>query len=328
MQTNMLATVFGASGFLGRHTVRALAKTGWRIKAVCRRPNLANYLTPAGSVGQIELVRGNIHDDEAVAKAVEGADAVLNLTGVLFGHGEQSFEHVHVEAARRIAKAAKSAGAALLHVSAIGADIESDSSYAASKARGERAVREEHPDAVIVRPSVMFGPEDKFFNKFAAMARYLPFLPLIGAGHTRLQPAYVADVAGAVQLALADSAAAGKTYELGGPSIYTFKELMEFILHETGRHKLLVPVPFFAASVKAFFLQMPAMILPVTPLLTMDQVRLLRRDNVVSKGALTFNDVGITPHTVEAVVPGYLWRFHPKGQFRSMTERAADQRGT
>jgi uncharacterized protein YbjT (DUF2867 family) len=319
MQTNKLVTIFGASGFLGRHTVRTLAKAGWRIRAVCRRPNLANYLVPNGSVGQIQLFRGNVHDDDAVAKAVDGADAVINLTGVIFGHGEDSFTGIHEEAARRIAKAAKASGAAcLLHVSAVGADLESDSSYAASKARGERAVREEFPEAVIVRPSVMFGPEDKFFNKFGAMAKYLPVLPLIGGGHTRLQPAYVGDVAAAICLSLADEASGGKTYELGGPSVYTFKELMRYILRETGRKRLLLPLPYFMASTKAFFLQIPAMLLPITPLLTMDQVRLLKRDNVVSDGALTFADIGITPTSVEAVVPTYLWRFHPKGQFRSL----------
>jgi uncharacterized protein YbjT (DUF2867 family) len=314
--SNDLVTVFGASGFLGRHSVRALAKAGWRVRAVCRKPNLANYLLPAGHIGQIQLVKGNINHDEDVAQAVAGAGAVVNLSGVLFGHGEQGFEHIHVEAARRIGRAAREAGvAALLHLSAIGADPEAESSYARSKADGENALREEFTEAIILRPSVVFGPEDRFFNKFAAMARYLPVLPLIGGGHTKLQPVYVADVAAAVVRALALPEAHGQTYELGGPKVYSFKELLQFILHETGRKRLLLPLPFALATVKAFFLQMPAMILPIPPLLTVDQVRLLKSDNVVQDTARGFADLGITPATMESIVSGYLWRFHPKGQF-------------
>jgi len=236
---------------------------------------------------------------------------------VLFGHGEQGFEHIHVEAARRIGRAAREASVeALVHISAIGADAEAESSYARSKADGESALREEFAAAIILRPSVVFGPEDRFFNKFAAMARYLPVLPLIGGGHTKLQPVYVADVAAAVVRALALPEARGQTYELGGPKVYSFKELLQFILHETGRKRLLLPLPFALASVKAFFLQIPAMILPIQPLLTLDQVRLLKSDNVVQDGARGFADLGITPAAMESIVPGYIWRFHPKGQFR------------
>jgi NADH dehydrogenase len=322
--SNNLVTVFGASGFVGRHTVRALAKEGWRIRAVCRKSNLANFLLPAGQVGQIQLVNGNINDDDDVARVVAGAGAVVNAVGVLFGHGEQNFDHIHAEAARRIGAAAKAAGVlALVHISAIGADAEAESSYAQSKGCGERDLREEYPDATILRPSIVFGPEDMFFNKFASLARFTPALPLIGGGHTRFQPVYVADVAGAVVRALTLPEARGQTYELGGPKIYTFKELLGFILRETGRKRPLVPWPFFLASINAFFLQMPGMLLPITPLLTMDQVRLLKTDNVVHEGALGFADLSIAPNAVEAIVPGYIWRFHPKGQFGRGTRGAS-----
>jgi NADH dehydrogenase len=210
-----------------------------------------------------------------------------------------------------------------VHISAIGADAEAESSYAQSKGCGERDLREEYPDATILRPSIVFGPEDMFFNKFASLARFTPALPLIGGGHTRFQPVYVADVAGAVVRALTLPEARGQTYELGGPKIYTFKELLGFILRETGRKRPLVPWPFFLASINAFFLQMPGMLLPITPLLTMDQVRLLKTDNVVHEGALGFADLSIAPNAVEAIVPGYIWRFHPKGQFGRGTRGAS-----
>jgi len=307
-----LVTVFGASGFVGRHAVRALAKDGWRIRAVTRRPNLANYLQPAGTVGQIFIQKGDIHDDDSVAAALVGADAVVNLTGVLYSRGEQSFEAIQVEAAARIARLAREAGVkSLVHVSAIGANAEADSHYAQSKGRGELKVREEFPNATILRPSLVFGPEDEFFNKFASLARFVPMLPLIGGGHTKFQPVFVGDVAEAILRAVRDPATHGKTYELGGPTIYTFKELMQIVLHEISRKRLLVPVPFFLASIKAFFLGL----LP-KPLLTIDQVRLLKTDNVVSADALTLADLGITADALEAVVPSYLWRFRPKGQFQ------------
>jgi NADH dehydrogenase len=313
---NDLITVFGASGFVGRHTVRALAKQGWRVRAVSRRPNLANYLLPAGHVGQIQIVKGNVNDEESVVRAIAGAGAVVNLTGVLFGHGEQNFDHVHAGGARRIGAAARAAGVeALVHISAIGADPEALSSYAQSKGCGERNLREEFAEATILRPSLVFGPEDKFFNKFASLARISPALPLIGGGHTRFQPVYVSDIAEAVVRTLSSPEARGQTYELGGPSVYTFKDLLQYILRETGRRRLLVPLPFALASLKAFFLQMPSFLLPVPPLLTMDQVTLLRTDNVVREGAKNIADLGFKPTTMESIVPGYLWRFRPKGQF-------------
>ena len=318
-----LVTVFGASGLVGRHTVRALAQAGWRIRAVCRHPNLANYLLPAGVPGQIQLFKGNVRDDESVAHALQGAAAAVNLTGVLYSHGAQSFDALHVEAARRIGRLAREAGVkTLVHVSAVGADPDSESRYARSKGAGERALREEFPEATILRPSLVFGPEDHFFNKFAWLARLSPVLPLIGGGHTKFQPVFVGDVAAAILRALNDPAARGKTYELGGPAIYTFRELMRLILRETGRKRLLVPVPFFFASMKAFFLQMPSLFLPVAPLLTVDQVRLLKNDNVVHEGVLTLADLGITPVAVEAIVPSYLWRFRAKGQFQEIAGKA------
>jgi len=320
-----LVTVFGASGFVGRHTVYALAKEGWRIRAVCRHPNLANYLQPAGFPGQIQLFKGNVGDDESVAQALNGADTAINLTGVLFGHGEQSFEAIHVDAARRIGRLARDAGVrSLVHISAVGANPDADAHYAQSKGDGENALREEFPDAAILRPSLMFGPEDAFFNKFAALARISPVLPLIGGGHTKFQPVFVGDVAAAIVRAASDPDTRGKTYELGGPSVYTFKELLQFILHETARKRLLLPWPFFLASINAFFLQMPSLILPIAPLLTVDQVRLLRTDNVVSEGALTLADLGIVPDAVEAIVPNYLWRFRPKGQFQGIVKAVSE----
>lgn len=314
---NQLVTVFGASGFLGRHTVRALAKKGYRIRAVTRRPNLAHHLPPMGHVGQIQLFKADVHEDEQVAEALRGARYAVNLTGVLYSRGKQSFEAIHVGAAARIGKSAKAAGVqALLHVSAIGADPRSESDYARSKGQGEERLRENYPEATIFRPSIVFGPEDHFFNRFAGLARYLPALPLIGGGQTRFQPVFVGDVAAAIVAALTEERAKAKTFELGGPSLYTFRELMQFILRETDRKRLLVPLPFPIATIQAIFLQL----LPA-PLLTPDQVRLLRNDNVVKPGALTLADLGITPTSVEAEVPAYLWRFRPKGQYEPTATR-------
>jgi NADH dehydrogenase len=315
-------TVFGASGLVGRHAVRALAQAGWRIRAVCRYPNLANYLLPAGLPGQIQLIKGNVRDDDCVASALEGADAAVNLTGVLYSHGKQSFDALHVDAARRIGRLAREAGIkTLIHVSAIGADLDAGSRYARSKGAGEKALRGEFPEAAILRPSLVFGPEDQFFNKFAWLARISPVLPLIGGGRTKFQPVFVGDVAAAILRVLGDPATHGKTYELGGPTVYTFKELLQLIRRETGRKRLLVPWPFFLASINGFFLQMPSLFLPITPLLTVDQVRLLRTDNVVHEGAPSLAELGIVPVSVEAIVPSYLWRFRAKGQFQEAAEK-------
>jgi uncharacterized protein YbjT (DUF2867 family) len=308
MNTN-LVTVFGGSGFLGRHTVRALARAGWRIKVATRHPARGFFLRPLGTVGQIDFVKCDVSDAESVAHAVMGSSAVINLTGILFQKG-QTFADVQAEGAGNIAQAATRAGVrALVHVSAIGADLESDSTYAATKAQGEQAMREAFPDAVILRPSIIFGPEDGFFNKFAGMARFSPALPLVGGGHTRFQPVFVGDVAQAIVTALGD-AAKGRTYELGGPGVYSFKELLQIILREIGRKRALVPLPFGLASFKAAFLQM----LP-NPILTVDQVTLLKKDNVVAPTAAGLADLGITPTSVEAVIPSYLWRFRAKGEY-------------
>ncbi len=313
---NHLVTVFGASGFLGRHTVRALAKRGYRIRAVTRRPNLAGHLPPMGNVGQIQLCKADVLEPEQVAAALKGASFAINLTGVLIPHGDNSFDALHAGAAQTIAEEAKKAGVtALVHVSAIGADLRSESAYARSKADGENRLRKAFPGATILRPSIVFGPEDSFFNRFAALARALPALPLIGGGHTKFQPVYVGNVADAIVTALESETARGRTYELGGPSTYSFRELMEFILRETDRKRALVPIPFGLASVKAMFLQF----LP-SPLLTPDQVKLLRTDNVVGAGALTLTDLLILPTSVEAEVPAYLWRFKPKGQYEAVAE--------
>jgi NADH dehydrogenase len=311
---NNLVTVFGGSGFLGRHTVRALARAGWRIRVAVRHPNLGFYLRPMGTVGQIDLVKCDIADPDQVARALQGAQAVVNLCGILFESG-QSFEDVQAQGAANIAQAAAAAGVtALVHISAIGADSESESDYAVTKAEGEQAVREAFPNAVILRPSIVFGPEDSFFNKFAEMARFLPVLPLVGGGHTKFQPVFVGDVAQAIVTGLGRQD--GRTYELGGPAVYSFKELLQLILRETGRRRALVPLPFGLAMLNAAFLQ----ILP-KPILTMDQVRLLKRDNIVSPTASGLKELGITPTSVEAVVPSYLWRFHPKGEYADSQAR-------
>jgi len=310
-----LVTVFGGTGFLGRHTVRALAKAGHRIRVAVRYPNTGFFLPPYGTVGQIALVRCNVREADDVTAAVRGADAVINLTGLLYQSGEQSFEAVHVDAAEAIAKAAKEAGArTLVHVSAIGADKDAPAAYAATKGEGEARVSAAFPTAAIVRPSLVFGPEDDFFNRFAGLARFLPALPLIGGGKTRFQPVFVGDVAAAIAKLADDPALGGRTYELGGPTIYTFKDLMQIVLRETGRSRMLVPVPFALATLKAAFLQF----LP-HPLLTPDQVTLLKSDNVVT-GSDTLQTLGIAPTSVEAEVPAYLWRFRAKGQYEEIVK--------
>jgi uncharacterized protein YbjT (DUF2867 family) len=312
-----LVTVFGGSGFVGRHTVRALAKAGWRIRVGVREPNQAFFLKPAGTVGQIAPLKCDVTDAGQVAAAVQGADAVVNLTGILSPAGGYGFDDIHIDGAQNIAEAAARAGVkSLVHVSAIGADSESESAYAQSKAEGEMRVRAAFAGATILRPSIVFGPEDDFFNRFAGMARFLPFLPLIGGGKTRFQPVFVGDVAAAIVTALASEASRGKTYELGGPMTYSFKELMQIVLAETGRRRALVPVPFGIATLNSFFLQM----LP-GKLLTPDQVKLLHYDNVVSPTALTLADLDITGNSVEAEVPAYLWRYRAKGEYADLSRK-------
>jgi uncharacterized protein YbjT (DUF2867 family) len=309
-----LVTVFGGSGFLGSHVVRALAKRGYRIRVAVRRPDLAGHLQPLGRVGQIHAVQANLRYPGSVEAAARGADAVINLVGLLFERGKQRFEAIHVAGAEAVASAASAAGARLVHVSAIGADADAPALYARTKAAGEQQVLAAAPDATILRPSVVFGPDDSFFNRFAALARMAPALPLIGGGQTRLQPVFVGDVASAVVAAVEGRTGQGAVYELGGPEVQTLKEVMQYVLATIQRRRLLVPLPFALARLQAQFLQF----LP-NPLLTPDQVDLLRGDNVVSGEATrdrrTLEGLGIAPISVAAIVPNYLWRFRKAGQF-------------
>lgn len=314
--SDTLITIFGGSGFLGRHLVRTLAKRRYRIRVAVRRPELAGHLQPLGSVGQIHAVQANLRYPRSVEAAMRDASIAINLVGILFERGRQQFDLVQAQGAEQVAIAASAVGAKVIHVSAIGADENSPSLYAQSKARGESAVLTAAKDAVIVRPSIMFGPEDDFFNRFASMARFLPALPLIGGGQTRLQPVYVGDVAEAIALAVDGKARGGTIYELGGPEVRTFKEIMEYVLATIERKRLLVPLPFALAKLQASFLQF----LPKPPL-TPDQVELLRVDNVVSEQAIaerrTLEGLGLPATPVDTIVPSYLWRFRKTGQFRT-----------
>ena len=298
-------TVFGGSGFIGRYLVRRLAQQGWVVRIAVRDPAAALFLKPMGDVGQIVPLRADLRDDRAVAVAVAGAEAVINLVGILYERRRQTFQAVHADGAARLAGAAAQAGAArFIHLSAIGADAVSPSRYAQSKAAGETGVIRHFPAATIVRPSIVFGPEDQFFNRFAAMARLSPVIPLIGGGYTRFQPVYVADVVEAMINALADPASRGRIYELGGPRVYTFRELIEYVLAQTGRKRWLIELPYPLASLQAALLEC----LPVPPL-TRDQVRLLRVDNVVGANALGLASLGVQATPLEAIVPSYLARF-------------------
>ncbi|BBK45010.1 3-beta-hydroxy-Delta(5)-steroid dehydrogenase [Allostella vacuolata] len=306
----MRATVFGASGFIGRYVVRRLAADGVQVVAAVRHPDAALFLKPMGNVGQVTPVRAPVTDEAAVAAAVAGSDVVVNLVGILYEHGRQSFDAVHRGGAERIARLAKAAGVRrFVHVSAIGADPASPSDYGRTKGQAEEAVRAAFPEATILRPSIVFGPEDDFFNRFAAMAKLLPALPLIGGGQTKFQPVYVGDVAEAVAHALADPATAGRTYELGGPTVYSFADLMRLMLRQIGRRRCLVPVPFGLARAKAWFLEK----LPVPPL-TRDQVRMLERDNVVGDGP-GLEELGVQPTSAEVVLPTYLDRYRKGNLF-------------
>jgi NADH dehydrogenase len=322
--SQQLVTVFGGSGFIGRHLVRALARRGYRVRAAVRRPDLALFLQPLGNVGQVVPVQANLRYKDSVRRVVEGADAVVNLVGILAEGGAQTFDAVQAEGARTVAEAAAAAGITrMVQVSALGADDASVSAYARSKAAGEAAVLAAVPGAVVVRPSIVFGPEDSFFNRFAALARMSPALPLIGGGSTRFQPVFVGDVAEAIARGIDGSLTPGATYELGGPEVKTFRELMEYVLQVTGRRRALVPLPFGVARLQAGLLEGIKFasfgLLPETFLLTRDQVSLLEHDNVVSEAAkaagLTLEGMGIAPETIEAVVPSYLYRFRRQGQF-------------
>ncbi len=305
-----LVTVFGGSGFLGRYLIRRLAKNGDRIRVAVRNPNLALFLKPLGDVGQIQIVQANVRNKPSVEAAVAGADAVVNLVGILFESGAQKFAATQAQGAANIARACAAAGVRqLVHISAIGASAESTSKYARSKAAGEKAALDLFPATTILRPSVVFGGEDNFINRFAGLARLSPIMPLI-CGNTRFQPIYAGDVAEAIMKVLETASAKGKTYELGGPKTYTFRAILEYIMDEIDAKCPLVPVPVFAAKIQAFFLQL----LP-TPLLTIDQVKLLEHDNVVSENTKGLKELGISPTPLETVAPSYLIRFRPHGQF-------------
>lgn len=311
-----LVTVFGGSGFLGRHVVRALAKRDYRIRVAVRRPELAFHLQPLGKVGQIHAVQANLRYPASVQAAMRDTGVAVNLVGILAPSGSQTFDAVQARGADTVAKAVAAAGARMVHVSAIGADERGTSQYARSKAAGEKAVLAAVPSATIMRPSVVFGPEDEFTNRFAALARMSPVLPLIGGGETKMQPVFVGDVASAVADAVDGKTKAGATYELGGPEVLSLREIMSWILSTTDRERLLVPLPFGLAKLKAYFLQFAPGALKLTP----DQVELLKSDNVVSDAAkaagLTLEGLGIAPDSMEAVCPSYLWRFRPMGQFQ------------
>src|SRR5258707_13568036 len=310
-----LVTVFGGSGFLGRNVVRALAKREYRIRVAVRRPGLAGHLQPLGRVGQIHAVQANLRYPGSVEAAMRDSHVAINLVGILAEGGAQSFDAVQANGAATVAKAAAAAGARMVHVSAIGAEENSLSGYARAKAAGEKAVLSATPAATILRPSVVFGPEDQFTNRFAALAQLSPVLPLIGGGLTKLQPVYVGDVATAVADAVDGKAKEGAIYELGGPEVLTMREIIEIILRITERRRMLVSLPFGLAKLQALLLQFAPGPLKLTP----DQVVLLRSDNVVSPTAkaadLTLKGLGITPDSLEAIAPQYLWRFRKAGQF-------------
>lgn len=310
-----LITLIGGSGFLGRHIAQSLAKRGYRIRVACRRPDLAGHVQPLGVPGQIMPVQANVRYPDSLVAVCEGAHAVVNLTGVLYSAGAQSFDAIHVFGAEASAKAAKAARAKLfIQMSAIGANAQSSSDYAKSKAEGEARARAAFPGTIVLRPSIVFGPEDGFFNRFAAMARFSPALPLIGGGTTKFQPVFVGDIAQAVTQLIDAGLANGRTYELGGPEVMSFRELLDFTLKTVGRKRLLVPVPWPVARIQGMILQL----LP-KPLLTTDQVELLKVDNVVSAEATseerTLLGLGITPRGIEAIVPSYLYRYRKAGEF-------------
>ncbi len=308
-----LVTVFGSDGFIGRYVVRALARSGFRIRAVTRKPHTAGFLRPLGAVGQIQIEKGDVKVSDSVRRLVAGSDAVVNLVGILHNSGSQTFRSIHEEAPHRIAQACAEHGVrSFVQISAIGASEESSSAYARSKARGEQLAWEALPSTVAVRPSLVFGSEDGFFNRFAGLAQISPALPLIGGGKNLVQPVYVGDLASAVDRILNQDASGPRIFEIGGPTIYSFKEVMELVLEYSERERLLVPIPYNIAKALGAVLG----VLP-NPQLTMDQVELLKADNVVrSDGSVgTLNDLNILPRSVEQIVPTYLYRFRKHGQY-------------
>ncbi len=322
-----LVTIYGGSGFVGRYIARRMAKEGWRIRVAVRRPNEAMFVKPYGVVGQVEPVLCNIRDDASVASVMQGADAVVNCVGILARNGKNTFDTVQAEGATRVARLAAEAGIdRMVHISAIGADAAAASDYARTKAEGEAGVLQNMPNAMILRPSIVFGPEDQFFNRFAGMSRLGPILPVVGAD-TKFQPVYVDDVAKAAVLGVT-GAAPGDIYELGGPDVSTFRELMTQMLAEIRRKRLVLNIPFPVATVIGFISDLVSTLsLGLVPAqITRDQVRNLRNDNVVSAEAKSFSDLQIEPVSLEAILPEYLWRFRPSGQYDEIKESARNLR--
>ncbi|RFC63143.1 complex I NDUFA9 subunit family protein [Fulvimarina endophytica] len=321
VDTGKTVVVFGGSGFLGRYVTQALAKRGHRIVVACRRPDLAYHLQIAGNIGAIMPIQANLRYPWSVERAVKGADHVINLVGILAESGKQSFDSLQAKGARLIAEAARQEGVNMTQISAIGADPSSNSKYARSKAAGEQAVFEARPDAYVLRPSIIFGPEDEFFNRFAGMSRLSPALPLLGGGKTKFQPIYVADVAEAVAKTVDGEVDGGKVYELGGPEVLTFRQMMEEMLRIIDRKRRFVTIPFSLAGTMANYMQY----VPGAPL-TPDQVKQLQNDNVVSQEAIddgrSLEAFGIRPATIDAILPTYLVRFRPQGQFTRPTRHA------
>lgn len=323
-----LVTIYGGSGFVGRYIARRMALAGWRVRVAVRRPNEALFVRTYGVVGQVEPILCNVRDDNSVRAAMQGADAVVNCVGILVESGKNKFDAIQSEGAERIARLAAEEGVArMVQISAIGADMESDSDYARTKGEGEAAVLKHMPDAVILRPSIVFGPEDDFFNRFAGMTRLSPILPVVSPG-SRFQPVFVDDVAHAAEKAIKGEAAPG-IYELGGPTVDTFRGLMQRMLGVVHRRRGVVGLPGFAAKLMAGgfdLLQAMSFGLFTNTVLTRDQVRNLGRGNVVSETAKGFADLGIEPTSMMAVLPGYLWRFRPSGQYDAIKESAQNLR--
>jgi uncharacterized protein YbjT (DUF2867 family) len=320
-----LVTVFGGSGFIGAQAVRQLAKAGWRIRVAVRNPAKAYAMRLHGDVGQIDVVQANLRNPASLRRALVGAQAVVNLVAVAYETGRQGFQALHVMGAKNVAEAANAEGVGrFVQMSALGADANSESKYARTKAEGEAAVRAVYPDAIIVRPSVVFGPEDDFFNRFAAMAQISPVLPLVGGGHTRFQPVFVGDVGKALAILTASPEAVGQTYELGGPAAYSFRELMELMLSEIGKRRLLLSVPWPVANLLGSVGDLSLGLIGdglIKPPITSDQVPLLKTDNVVSGALPGLTDLRITPTTLEAVLPEYLYRYRKGGQYADQEDR-------
>lgn len=319
-----LVTIYGGSGFVGRYIARRMAKEGWRVRVAVRRPNEAMHVKPYGAVGQVEPILCNIRDEASVALAMQGADAVVNCVGVLNDLGKNGFDEVQAEGAERVARIAAEQGVArMVQISAIGAGADSASDYARSKAAGEAGVLKHMPDAMILRPSIIFGTEDQFFNRFAGMTRFGPFLPIVGAS-SKFQPVYVDDVAQAAVKGVLGEAPGG-IYELGGPDVASFRELMQIMLDVIHRRRTIIGVPFLAARIMAGVLDILKFVsfqLFPNNILTRDQLKNLRNDNVVSEGAKGFADLDIEPASMESVLPDYLWKFRPSGQYNEMQASA------